>query len=88
MSFEYKWRAGKRFTMEGPMGWDGIWSVERPDGSNALSCCVLRRGGRYFITKTTVCPEEEDVGPYETQEDAQIAAEVLFHMKGLPWVKK
>ena len=84
---EYKWRPGKRFKLKGPMGWDGIWSAETIGGENALRCCVLVRGGKYFVTKTSVCPEEEDIGPYETQEDAQVAAEVLFHMKGLPWVR-
>lgn len=83
------WRPGTRFTDSDPVsGWTGIWVPHVGDEELAhWKLLVLRRGDKYFITKPQICPTSEDIGPYDSLEDAGTAAEVLLVLNEIPWKK-
>ena len=67
--------------------WDGLWMYGKQDGSGLTLgeiACVVRVGKGFYVSPKEMSGPEDDVGPFNTLEEAQAAALVLYRMDQSP----
>lgn len=84
------WRKEKLYHEDGPFYFDALWRPYPTIGPGYVGVVVIQVSGKYYVGPDTgEAPASYDVGPYETLDDACIAAETLCALSQYPesWKK-